>query len=118
MVLDRPPEEQTAMLAALRRGRYGGMLALHIVLLCAAGRTSPDIAAVLFCARSSVYRTVHAYREGNLALEYDDLGRRAPPVHTTVLMPALRRSLRAVLQAAPQAYGWYRARGSAVPRWP
>ena len=48
------PEEQAEMLAALRRARYGYLLALHILLLCAAGRTPTDIAAVLFCSRSSV----------------------------------------------------------------
>jgi hypothetical protein len=31
------------------------------VLLCAAGRNPTAIAAVLFCSRSSVYRTVRAH---------------------------------------------------------
>jgi hypothetical protein len=53
-------EEHAQMLAALRRARYGSMLARHIFLLCAAGRHPTDIAMVLFCARSSVYRTVRA----------------------------------------------------------
>jgi hypothetical protein len=57
-----PTEEQAEMLAALGRARYGYLLTLHILLLCAAGRTPTDIAAVLFCPRSSVYRTVRAYR--------------------------------------------------------
>jgi hypothetical protein len=64
-----PAEEHAQMLAALRRARYGYLLALHILLLCAAKRTPTDIAAVLFCSRSSVYRTVQAYKyrspEGN-----------------------------------------------------
>ena len=64
-----PEEEQAQMLAALRRARYGYLLALHILLLCAAGRTPTDIAAVLFCSRSSVYRTVRAYREGSRRVE-------------------------------------------------
>ena len=55
-----PTEEHAEMLAALRRARYGYLLALHILWLCAAGRTPTDIAAVLFCSRSSVYRTVRA----------------------------------------------------------
>ena len=46
------------MLAALRRARSGYLLALHVLLLCAAGRTPTEIAAYLFCSRSSVYRTV------------------------------------------------------------
>ena len=63
-----PAEEQAQMLAALRRARYGYLLALHMLLLCAAGRTPTEIAAVLFCSRSSVYRTVRAYQEGTLGL--------------------------------------------------
>lgn len=111
-VLDIPQEEQAEMLAALRRARYGYLLALHILLLCAAGRSPTDIAAVLFCSRSSVYRTVRAYREGALDWEHDDHGRLMPPVRTTVLLPTLRRSLLAMLKAPPRAYGWCRTRWS------
>ena len=32
-LLDMPPEEQAQMLTALRRARYGYLLALHILLL-------------------------------------------------------------------------------------
>jgi Homeodomain-like domain-containing protein len=53
-------EERAQMLAALRRARDGYLLALHILLLCAVGRNPTEIAAVLFCSRSSVYRTVRA----------------------------------------------------------
>jgi putative transposase len=101
--LEIPVEEQAQMLAALRRARYGYLLALHLMLLCAAGRTPTDIAAVLFCSRSSVYRTVRAYREGTLGWEHDDQGRLVPPLRTTVLLPTLRRSLLALLKAPPRA---------------
>jgi len=57
-ILDITPAEQAQMLAALRRARYGYLLALHVVLRCAAGRPPTEIAAVLFCSRSSVYRIV------------------------------------------------------------
>jgi hypothetical protein len=100
-----PQEEQAQMLATLRRARYGYLLALHILLLCAAGHSPTDIAAALFCSRSSVYRTVHAYQEGTLGLEHDDQGRLVPPVRTTVLFPTLRRSLLSLLKAPPRAYG-------------
>jgi hypothetical protein len=43
-----PPEEQAQMLGVLRRARYDYLLALHILLWCAAGRTPTDIATVLF----------------------------------------------------------------------
>jgi putative transposase len=107
-----PPAEQAQMLAALRRARYGYLLGLHILLLCAAGHHPTDIAVVLFCSRSSVYRTVQAYRAGTLGLTPDDDGRLAPPTRTTVLVPTLRRSLVALLKAPPRAYGWCRTRWS------
>ena len=107
-----PPAEQAQMLAALRCARYGYLLGLHILLLCAAGRNPTDIAVVLFCSRSSVYRTVQAYRAGTLGLAPDDDGRLSPPTRTTVLVPTLRRSLVALLKAPPRAYGWCRTRWS------
>lgn len=107
-----PAEEQAQMLAALRHVRYGYLLALHILLLCTARRTPTDIAAVLFCSRSSVYRAVRAYRTGALGLQCDAEGLLAPPVRTTVLIPTLRQSLVALLKRAPRAYGWCRTRWS------
>jgi transposase len=97
---------------ALRRARYGYLLGLHILLLCALGRNSTEIAAVLFCSRSSVYRAVRAYRAHTLAWEHDAQGRLVPPVRTTMLLPTLRRSLLALLKAPPRASGWCRTRWS------
>jgi transposase len=111
-VVEIPAAEQAQMLAALRRARYGFLLTLHILLLCAAGRTPTDIAAALFCSRSSVYRAVRAYRKGTLGWEHDAQGRFMPPIHTTGLPPMLRRSLMALLKATPRAYGWCRTRWS------
>jgi hypothetical protein len=48
------------MLAALRRARYGYLLALQIWLWCAVGRGPTAMAAVLCCSRSRVDRTVRA----------------------------------------------------------
>jgi transposase len=96
------------MLAQLRAARYGHLLAVHIVLLCAAGRTPTEIAAALFCSRSSVYRTVRAYRRGELAPE---LGQ-ATAAHAPVCRASLKRSVRALLKRAPQAFGWCRTRWS------
>ena len=64
-----PLEEQARMRAELRRARYGSLLALHLLLLCAAGRTPSEVAGVLFCSRSSVYRIVRAYRAGTLTFD-------------------------------------------------
>jgi putative transposase len=92
--------------------RYGYLLAFHILLLCAAGRTPTEIAAFLFCSRSSVYRIVRAYRAGQLGIRVDPDGQLSIAVRITVLMPWLIRSLGALLTAAPRAYGWCRTRWS------
>jgi transposase len=110
--VEMPPEEHAQLLAALRRARYSYLLALHILLLCAAGRTPTDIAAALYCSRSSVYRTVRAYRKGTLGWEHDAQGRLLPSLRTRVLLPTLRRSLVALLKATPRTYGWCRTRWS------
>src|SRR3712207_5332954 len=60
-ILQIPPPEQDRMLAELRRARDGSLLALHVLRLCAAGRTPTEIATFLFCSRSSVYHIVSAY---------------------------------------------------------
>src|SRR5215467_10224742 len=111
-LLEIPLEEQVQMRAILRRARYGSLLAFHILLLCAVGRTPTEIAAFLFCSRSSVYRIVRASRTGSLGIRVDQEGRLSIAVQTTVLMPWLTRSLGALLQAAPRAYGWCRTRWS------
>ena len=100
------------MRAVLRRTRYGYLLAFHIILLCAAGRNPTDIAAFLFCSRSSVYRIVRAYRAGCLGIQIDPDGQLSVAMRMTVLMPWLMRSLGALLKATPRAYGWCRTRWS------
>ena len=111
-LLDIPAEEQAQMLAALRRARYGYLLALHVLLLCGAGRNPTDIAAFLFCSRSSVSRIVCLYRARKLGFTVDTEGQLMAPVRTTVLMPWITRSLGALLKAPPRAYGWCRTRWS------
>jgi putative transposase len=111
-ILDIPQAEQDAYLAAIRRSRYGYLLSLHILLLCARGKTPTEIADFLLCSRSSVYRTVKAYRKGKLGLEWDEDGSVGPPIRTTVLLPWLRRSMLAMLKKPPSVYGWCRTRWS------
>jgi len=111
-LLEIPPAEQVQMRAVLRRTRYGYLLAFHLVLLCAAGRNPTDIAAFLFCSRSSVYRMVRAYRAGSLGIRIDQDGQLSIAVQSTLLMPWLTRSLGALLKKAPRAYGWCRTRWS------
>ncbi len=114
-VLDWPPEAHAPMWAARRRARYGARLALHSVLVCAAARRPTELAARLVCARSRVYRTVRAYRQGILGLEHDDQGRLVPPVRTTVRLPTRRRSLVARLGMEAGHAGGQRRRSAAGP---
>jgi hypothetical protein len=100
-----PEEKPTQMLAARRRARYASLLALHIVVWCAAPLIPTNIAAVLFCSRSSVYRTVRASREGSCGWRSNGDGQLLPPLCRTGLLPMLRRSLLALRKAPPQAYG-------------
>jgi transposase len=110
-IVDIPMTEQARMLAELRRARYGYLLALHLLLLCAAGRTPSEVAAVLFCSRSSVYRVARAYRAGTLTFDdptEEDTRRRG----WRSLTPSLKRSVLALLKTTPWAYGWCRTRWS------
>lgn len=111
-ILDIPQAEQEHMLSQLRQSRYGYFLALHVLLLCAAGRTPTEIAAFLFCSRSSIYRIVSAYRNHSLGFEFAGDGTIQPPVRTSSLSPSVKRSLLALLKAAPSAFGWCRTRWS------
>jgi len=111
-LLEIPLDEQAQMRTILRRARYGYLLAFHILLLCAAGRNPTEIAAFLFCSRSSVYRIVHAYRTGRLGIQIDPAGQLSVAGQTTVLMPWLTCSLGAIRKVAPRTYGWCRTRWS------
>ena len=110
-IVDIPVAEQARMLAELRRARYGYLLALHLLLLCAAGRTPSEIAAVLFCSRSSVYRVVKAYRAGTLTMD-EPSAEEASRARLKVLTPSLKRSLLAILKTVPRGCGWCRTRWS------
>jgi putative transposase len=109
-IVDIPMDEQARMLAELRRARYGYLLALHLLLLCATGRTPSEIAAVLFCSRSTVYRVVRAYRAGARPCA-DPTGEEARRGRGRLLTPSLQRSVLALLKTVPRACGWCR------PRW-
>jgi len=101
------------MLAEVRRARYGALLALHILLLCAAQRSPSEIAAVLFCSRSTVYRGVAAYRAGQWdGFAEADGAATAAPRRAPWLSPTVRRSVRGILRCAPRLCGWCRTRWS------
>ena len=110
-IVEIPPAEQAQMLAELRRARYGYLLAVPLLLLCAAGRPPSEVAAVLFCSRSSVYRVVRAYQAGTLP--FDEATKAATPQRRLrLLTPSLKRSVQALLKTGPRAYGWCRTRWS------
>src|SRR5215467_14528631 len=109
--MEIPLEEQVRMRAELRRARYGYLLALHLLLLCAAGRTPSEVATVLFCSRSSVYRIVRAYRAGTLTFE-EGSARAIQQNRLRLLTPSLKRSVVALLKTTPRALGWGRTRWS------
>jgi transposase len=110
-IVDIPMAEQARMMAELRRARYGYLLALHLLVLCAAGRPPSEIAAVLFCSRSRVYRIVKAYRAGTLTFDFPAAAE-AGHARVKVLTPTLQRSLLAILGTVPWAWGWGRTRWS------
>ncbi len=103
-VLEIPTAEQEALLRELRQARYGHLLAIHILLLCAAGKNPTEISDFLFCSRSSVYRSVNAYRAGELDWQRDDR-----------LSPRLsrwQRKIRSLIKLSPRVFGWCRVRWS------
>jgi transposase len=110
-ILEIPADEQEQMLRELRQARYGYLLGLHILLLCAAGRAPTEIASFLFCSRSSVYRTVETYRQGKFAPCWTNSGQMAEARPASKLL-SWQRSLVALLKRAPAAFGWCRTRWS------
>src|SRR5947209_14865850 len=100
------PLEQARLLAVLRRARRGHWLAIHILLLLTLHRSPSEIAAFLLCARSTVYAVAQDWQKGCRWPE--PASPSGPPCFT----PSLRRSLLALLNKTPAAYGWCRTRWS------
>ncbi len=111
-ILEIPAAEQEQMLTELRQARYGHLLSLHILLLCAQGRTPSEIAAFLFCSRSSVYRTVDAYRRGALSTVQATASAGNDEARLRPYISSLTRSLVAIIKRVPGAFGWCRTRWS------
>ena len=112
-LLDIPQQEQDQMLAALRRARYGYLLALHVLLLCAAWPhirlTSPPSCSARAPVSTASSASIALSSSGFTSPPDGQLRR---PVRTHVLMPWCKRSLGALLKAPPRAYGWCRTRWS------
>jgi transposase len=103
-----PEHEQAQMLSQLRQARYGYLLSLHILLLCGLGHSPTDIAQFLFCSRSSVYRTVQAYRSGQRLGGWSG----PEPMPEQRWLPAWQRSLLRLVKRPPKIFGWCRTRWS------
>jgi hypothetical protein len=95
-ILEIPLQEQDWLRAELRHARRGGLLAIHILLLCAAGRTPTEIATCLFRSRTSVYRIVRASQPSWLAARCNQ-----PLPSRDGGTPAVGRSLLALLKQVP-----------------
>jgi transposase len=102
------------MRAEVRRARSGSLRALHLLLLGAAGRTPGEIAAVLFCSRSGVYRVAKASQAGRLTFE-DPAEEDASRMRLRILPSSLKRSVLAILKAMPRAWGRGRTRWRCAP---
>lgn len=111
-VLELDQATQDAMLAELRRARYGYLLTLHVLLLCARGKTPTQIAEFLLCSRTSIYRIVERYRSGTLGFDVDAPHRPGLRTRVTALTPSIRRSIEALLAKPPRLFGWVRTRWS------
>src|SRR5262249_47888451 len=98
--LEIPTAEQEALLRELRPARSGHLLAIHMLLFCAAGKNPTEIADFLFCSRSSVYRSVQAYRAGELDGQGDD--------PSSPRLSRWQRMLRSLLNLSPRVFGWCR----------
>jgi len=105
IVIDISAAEQVRLRQQLRRARWGGWLALHILLLLSQQRSPTAIADWLLCSRSTVYAAAWAWQQGRRPWE----GVSGVPA---ALSPTRQRSLLALLQKAPALYGWCRTRWS------
>ena len=112
IVVSLSAEEQALFLAQLRQARYGHLLTLHILLLLHHGLSPTDIARCLFCSRSSVYRSVAAWRRGAVTpASSADLPR---SWWASVLADSVRQKLDRLLRSRPDSFGWLRSRWNCV----
>lgn len=111
-ILELPAQTQAYMLAELRRVRYGYFLSLHILLLCARGKSPTEIAEFLCCSRSSVYRTIEAYQAGKLRVPAEAGAAAEPTAASRLVLGSLKRTLVSITKCVPHSLGWCRTRWS------
>jgi putative transposase len=104
------PQERKDLIRKMKRERRPSKrLRMHIVLLCADGRSPTEIARVLFCSRTTVYAVVARFvREEQAA--FDDRKRRGPkPLLDELANEYIGRLLE---EDSPTEHGWLRSRWS------
>jgi transposase len=110
IVVSLTARQQALMLAQLRQARYGHLLTLHILLLLHHGYSPTQIAAYLFCSRSSVYRSRTAWHSGSFHLAV--LTHKPRSWWDYAWTDELRQKLITLLSNVPAAFGWMRTRWS------
>src|SRR5215216_5129641 len=103
-------EERKNLIRKMKRERQPSRrLRMHIVLLCAEGRSPTEIARILFCSRTTVYAIVARFiREEQAA--FNDRKRRGPK--PLLEEPANEYIERLVEEESPTSHGWLRSRWS------
>lgn len=110
-IIEITTDQQAWMLRELRRCRYGHLLALHILLLLARGKTPTEIADFLFCSRASVYRAKAAWTEGTLHEQWWPTEPGSETASPDVLNH-FQRTLLWLVKQPPRLFGWCRTRWS------
>ena len=103
-VLQISEQEQAFLLKSLRQSRRNYLLGMHIILLLSLGYNPTEISRYLVCSRTTIYRTIAAYKDGELLWQTKADKDRSRPFWI--------RSLLKLVKRAPRAYGWMRTRWS------
>jgi transposase len=103
-------EERKDLIRKMKRERRPSRrLRMHIVVLCADGRSPTEIARVLFCSRTTVYTVTGRFiREERAA--FDDRKMRGP--EPLVGEPSSEYIQRLIERGSPTEDGWLRSRWS------
>lgn len=103
-------EERKNLIRKMKREwRPSRRLRMHIVLLCAEGRSPTEIARVLFCSRTTVYAVAVRFIQEEQAAFNDRKMRGPKPL---LRQPANEYIERLVEQESPTDHGWLRSRWS------
>ena len=110
IVVELSASEQAQLRQQIRRFRLlCPVLRLHMVLLLARGCSPTEISHWLLCSRSTVYEVAARWHQGWRPGQSEEPEQKTSPIG---LAPSLCRSLLALLNKSPAAYGWCRVRWS------